>query len=72
MFKLQSHDTHVAVSAAGHQGLTANWFEKGLHVQGQMEVEAEYDSNLLRRWQPEFERLPDNPVYVNNNGDVIR
>ena len=53
----------------GHRGLTINHRERGLHYRG---TESKKTDPLLTEWKAEYDRLPDNPVRLDNSGQVIR
>ncbi|XP_053390575.1 uncharacterized protein LOC128553450 [Mercenaria mercenaria] len=56
----------------GLQGFTFNWFENGLHFTGQSVRDKTMESNsLVMEWTLDYDQLPDNPIYLNNNGVVI-
>ena len=55
-----------------HRGLTFNWFEDGLHFKGEGKKEGEDEQGLVMTWKPEYDTLPDIPVYVNNAGNIIK
>ncbi|XP_045202920.2 uncharacterized protein LOC123556349 isoform X2 [Mercenaria mercenaria] len=54
------------------RGFTFNWFEDGLHSTGESikDKKMEYNS-LVMEWTLNYDQLPDNPIYLDNDGIVI-
>lgn len=56
----------------GHRGLSFHWCEKGMHYSEKgRKTEADEAKHILKEWNLDLKDLPDNPVFLDNNGTII-
>ncbi|KAL3886508.1 hypothetical protein ACJMK2_026493 [Sinanodonta woodiana] len=67
----KSREYTVYPAFSGHLGLTVNWKESGLHYgQGFAREGRDPAHNLLTRWRPEYEHLPNYPIRLDAYGNI--
>lgn len=52
-----------------NQAFSINWMEKGLHLDKTIRLKG--DIKLLKDWEPKLNKLPENPIFIDTDGDQI-